>query len=192
MQTTTEIKTYNPYTEGNKPTKILPAKSPIDLSEYPNFSATGSIAGMKKKYYGKGALLIKKGAYIYNVSSTPDLYFYLEEKQRLEELRAEIQAERISTGELCELQSLIPYIDKGDVELLEAAGLPEFEEPDLFETPELIPENVRAVFEKYCEHGELTYETILKLHTEVEQLGYTFEYYLDAVPYDLRKIETNQ
>lgn len=49
-------------------------------------------------------------------------------KQRLEELRKELRAERISTGELLELQSLIPYIDKGDVELLEAAGVPEFEE----------------------------------------------------------------
>jgi hypothetical protein len=51
-----------------------------------------------------------------------------EAKQRLEELRAEIQAERISTGELCELQSLAPYIDKGDVELLEWAGVPETDE----------------------------------------------------------------
>jgi len=113
-------------------------------------------------------------------------------KQRLEELRAEIKAERISTGELLELQSLIPYIDKGDVELLEWAGVPETDETtDLFETPELIPDNVRAVFEKYDNGDELSYEEIFKLHTEVEQLGYTFDYYLDAIPYDLRKIETN-
>ena len=39
-----------------------------DLSIYPNFSATGSIRGMKKLYYGKDALLIKSGAYIYNVN----------------------------------------------------------------------------------------------------------------------------
>jgi hypothetical protein len=122
------MKTYNPYTEGNKPTKTLTAKSPINLSEYPNFSATGSIAGMKKQYYGKGALLIKKGAYIYNVSSTPDLYFHLEEKNRLEELRAELRAEGISYAETIELQSLEQYIDKHDVELREAAGLPEFKE----------------------------------------------------------------
>lgn len=49
-------------------------------------------------------------------------------KNRLEYLRAELRAERISYGELFELQSLIPYIDKNDVELLEAAGVPEFEE----------------------------------------------------------------
>jgi len=114
----------------------------------------------------------------------------LYKKERLEELRAEIQSECISTGELLELQSLIPYIDPGDVELLEWAGVPET--TDLFETPELIPDNVRAIFEKYDNGDELSYEEIFKLHTEVEELGYTFDYYLDAVPYDLRKIETNQ
>lgn len=45
---------------------------------------------------------------------------------RLEELRKELRAGRISYGEIVELQSLVPYIDKGDVELLEAAGVPEF------------------------------------------------------------------
>lgn len=132
----------------------------------------------------------------------------LEVKNRLEELRKILREESISTGELLELQSLSEYIDKGDVELLEAAGVFEFEDDeieniditlkytedettDLFETPELIPDNVRAVFDKYDNGDELSYEEIFKLHTEVEQLGYTFDYYLDAVPYDLRKIETN-
>jgi len=43
-------------------------------------------------------------------------------KQRLEYLRAELRAERISYGELAELA---PHIEPGDVELLEAAGVPE-------------------------------------------------------------------
>lgn len=47
-------------------------------------------------------------------------------KDRLEYLRAELRKECISTGELIELQSLIPYISSDDVELLEAAGVPEF------------------------------------------------------------------
>lgn len=45
---------------------------------------------------------------------------------RLEYLRGELRAERISYGELAELQDLIPHIDAGDLELLEAAGVPEF------------------------------------------------------------------
>jgi hypothetical protein len=47
---------------------------------------------------------------------------------RLEYLRQELRAERISTGELIELQGLTEYIQPGDVELLEAAGVPEFPE----------------------------------------------------------------
>ena len=46
-------------------------------------------------------------------------------KRRLEYLRGELQAERISYGELSELFKLHEYIEDGDVELLEAAGVPE-------------------------------------------------------------------
>ena len=46
-------------------------------------------------------------------------------KARLEYLRTELRAERISYGELHELQTLAEHIDKDDVELLEAAGVPE-------------------------------------------------------------------
>lgn len=46
----------------------------VNLSRFPNFSRTGSIRGMKKLYYGKDALLIRCGSYIYNVSSEPDIY----------------------------------------------------------------------------------------------------------------------
>ena len=37
------------------------------LSQYPNFHKSGSITGMKKLYYGKNALLVRCGSYIYNV-----------------------------------------------------------------------------------------------------------------------------
>lgn len=38
-----------------------------DLSQYPNFHKSGSISGMKKLCYGKNALLVRCGNYIYNV-----------------------------------------------------------------------------------------------------------------------------
>jgi hypothetical protein len=44
---------------------------------------------------------------------------------RLEYLRGEIRAERISYGEIAELQGLVDHIDPSDVELLEWAGVPE-------------------------------------------------------------------
>ena len=39
----------------------------IDIHQYPNFSATGSIPGMKKQTYGKNATLVKCGSFIFNV-----------------------------------------------------------------------------------------------------------------------------
>ena len=48
-------------------------------------------------------------------------------KKRLEYLRREIKAERISYEEIAELESLATHIDKGDVLLLEWAGVPEFD-----------------------------------------------------------------
>jgi hypothetical protein len=46
-------------------------------------------------------------------------------KNKLEYLRGEIEAERISYGEIAELQGLAAYIDKDDTVLLEWAGVPE-------------------------------------------------------------------
>ena len=43
--------------------------------------------------------------------------------ERLEYLRQEIHAQRISWGEIAELQSLASHIDPSDVELLEWAGV---------------------------------------------------------------------
>ena len=37
----------------------------IDISRFPNFHITGSITGMKKLYYGKNALLVRCGSWIY-------------------------------------------------------------------------------------------------------------------------------
>lgn len=51
-----------------------------------------------------------------------------EQAERLEYLRGELRAERISYGELHELQTLALNIDPDDVELLEAAGVEEFPE----------------------------------------------------------------
>ena len=42
------------------------------LGNFPNFHSSGSIKGMKKQYYGKDALLIRSGIYIYNVN--PETY----------------------------------------------------------------------------------------------------------------------
>jgi len=46
-------------------------------------------------------------------------------KNRLEYLRQELRKETISYGELIELENLKEYIDKGDIELLQAINVEE-------------------------------------------------------------------
>lgn len=49
-------------------------KEKFNLESFPNFHKSGSITGMKNLYYGKDALLVKCGQWIYNVSRSPDIY----------------------------------------------------------------------------------------------------------------------
>lgn len=58
---------------------------------------------------------------------------------------------------------------------------------DLFETPELIPSNVQSVLETFNEDTD-SYHELARLVNEIEPMGYTFDYYLDAEPYGLRPI----
>lgn len=59
---------------------------------------------------------------------------------------------------------------------------------DLFETPELIPREVQAVLDTLSEDAN-SYWELERIRIQVEKLGYTFDYGLDAEPYDLRPID---
>ena len=59
---------------------------------------------------------------------------------------------------------------------------------DLFDTPEVLPLEVQAILEKYS-NKDFNYENCSNLVDELEQVGYTCEYGLDASPYDLKKVE---
>lgn len=41
----------------------------LNIEQFPNFSCTGSIKGMKKQFYGEDALLVRCGSYIYYVGN---------------------------------------------------------------------------------------------------------------------------
>lgn len=59
---------------------------------------------------------------------------------------------------------------------------------DLFEFYEEQPKELREVCERWeekCSNG-LDYNDCANFLNEVNQVGFTFEYYLDAEPYDLR------
>jgi hypothetical protein len=65
--------------------------------------------------------------------------------ERLEYLRGELRAERISYGELAELQGLAEHIDPADVELREAAGFPEHAEETLLDRVHALNRKVYAI-----------------------------------------------
>lgn len=58
---------------------------------------------------------------------------------------------------------------------------------DLFDTLELLPQEVMAILQKYQSEDE-TYENCENLVADLEIVGYTCDFGLDAVPYDLRKL----
>ena len=57
---------------------------------------------------------------------------------------------------------------------------------DLFETPELIPQPLQNLFAKFDDVS--TYTQCEALSRRVESMGYTFDYELDAQPYNLRPL----
>lgn len=61
------------------------------------------------------------------------------------------------------------------------------EEIDLFEHIEDLPQNVQTILETY-EDLDATYDNCRAMLTELEAVGYTFEYYLDAIPVNLTRI----
>jgi len=58
---------------------------------------------------------------------------------------------------------------------------------DLFLHKDLLPVEITALLEKYSDAD--CYASLNALLNECEELGYTFDYYLDAEPFNLRKIE---
>lgn len=93
-------------------------------------------------------------------------------KKRLEYLRGELKAERMSYDELHELQSYAALIDDGDVELLEAAGVAEFSKRT--STKELVKQIAATLEEMNVDYLQKLAEEIL--HKKVKFIGYaTFE-----------------
>ena len=66
-------------------------------------------------------------------------------RERLNYLRGEIEAERISYGEITELQGLADHIDPDDTQLLYWAGVPENQQFNKTHTIEEIKEARQAV-----------------------------------------------
>lgn len=59
---------------------------------------------------------------------------------------------------------------------------------DLFEFPELWPVNLRAILARYFAK-ENSYENLIQLESELLSAGYSIQYGLDCVAFNLQKIE---
>lgn len=57
-----------------------------------------------------------------------------------------------------------------------------------FENLELVPEEVIDILDKYAMEDE-TYENCIAMDNELNSLGWTIEWGLDAVPYELEPLE---
>ena len=58
---------------------------------------------------------------------------------------------------------------------------------DLFEYPEIWPANLRALLLAYITK-EQTYSNLINLERDLLKLGYSIEYGLDCMAYNLKKI----
>jgi hypothetical protein len=64
--------------------------------------------------------------------------------------------------------------------------LPNDENIDLFERPDLLPDPIRTILTKYQDAEG--YHFCLSMLDELKTFGYSFEFGLDAVPFNLKKL----
>jgi hypothetical protein len=62
---------------------------------------------------------------------------------------------------------------------------------DLFEAPELLPAPVQLILSRYndleIEKG-IQYTDLINMGKEMAIYGYSFDFYLDCIPYNLKKL----
>ena len=91
---------------------------------------------------------------------------------RLEQLRRVLKDECISYGELVELQSLVKYIEPGDSELLQAAGVPEFAPEFNIDIPDDAWKPVEGGSKRLYIHDAAVNGIAIHLHAfEIEMVG---------------------
>lgn len=64
----------------------------------------------------------------------------------------------------------------------------EMPEIDLLDNYDVLPTEVKLILDKHQENWDDTYENCAKLKAELETVGYTVDYYLDATPFNLKKL----
>jgi hypothetical protein len=116
---------------------VNPVTDDPDYAEYPDRDSWETVDSCGGYYGTEWAEEAAREAYKNLITpEDPDAASADNARERLEYLRGELRGERISWGELVELQGLASYIEAGDTELLEAAGVPEHAQDDSASGPE--------------------------------------------------------
>ena len=100
-------------------------------------------------------------------------------------------AERIATFKTEELYNIcLPALEKeaNKHSYIVTETIEEEEAKDLFEFYEDQPKEVSSILEQFGSFEELDYKQLKEMQLNLETIGYTFDYGLDAQPYNLRKI----
>lgn len=97
-------------------------------------------------------------------------------------MESQMLRQLIMTSPMEEIEDLLA--ERRDVDAFNASFEPD--ESDLFETPELLPQRLQIVLSQCSD--DMTYAQCEALLRRVERMGYTFDYGLDAQPYNLRPI----
>jgi hypothetical protein len=63
--------------------------------------------------------------------------------------------------------------------------------PDLFDTPDKIPQAVHEILDEWDENAE-PYAECRRINDQLKPLGYTFDWGLAGEPYNLRTIKTRK
>jgi hypothetical protein len=65
---------------------------------------------------------------------------------------------------------------------------------DLFEFQDQLPKGIQSILAHYNElenERGIQYADLMQMNKEMAENGYTFDFYLDCVPFNLRKIKLN-
>jgi hypothetical protein len=60
---------------------------------------------------------------------------------------------------------------------------------DLFQHIERLPKNIQYTIERYTDSDSFSYDDCRAMLVDMESQGYTFEYGLDAEPYNLKRMQ---
>jgi hypothetical protein len=63
---------------------------------------------------------------------------------------------------------------------------------DLFEHPNELPEKIQAILSRYNDleiEKSVQYDDLIQMGKELAEYGYCFDFFLDCIPINLRKIK---